>query len=118
MNTWLSADEGPGEISFNAMEKNHIGNPKSIDQGRKKYSMNCVACHGPKGAGARAPTLITNGFVPNGVYDNKFFFNTIFNGRPGTIMGSFKEALSDEDIWYIIAYLRNESEKLFENKKP
>ena len=91
------------------METNHIGNMESIEEGRKKYGMNCLFCHGPKGTGARAPTLVANGFIPNGVYDNKYFFTTIKNGKDGTIMGSFKEILSDLEIWNIIAYLRNEA---------
>ena len=63
-----------------------------------------------------------------------FFYSFVLTGQEGVIEEVFVTAekrseslqdisqavtaLSDEDIWYIIAYLRNESEKLFENKKP
>jgi cytochrome c len=104
----LLADED-SEKHFYLMEKNNIANMESIEEGRKQYGMNCLFCHGPKGKGARAPTLVANGFIPNGTYDNKYFMMTIKNGKNGTIMGSFEEILSDSEIWNIIAYLRNEA---------
>ncbi len=108
INNSLFANEDSKKY-FDLMETNHIGNMESIEEGRKKYGMNCLFCHGPKGTGERSPTLVANGFIPNGTYDNKYFMMTIKNGKNGTIMGSFEEILSDSEIWNIIAYLRNEA---------
>lgn len=99
---------------FKNMNSKHLENKLSIEKGKSKYNTNCISCHGSQGKGARAPTLVSNGFAPGGVYDNKFFFNTIKYGRQGTIMGSFENILSDDDIWHIIAYLRIESHKTLE----
>jgi mono/diheme cytochrome c family protein len=97
---------------FKKMNSIYIKNNSSIEEGKSKYSINCISCHGPKGKGGRAPTLISNGFAPGGVYKNEFFFFTIKYGREGTIMGSFDSILSDIDIYHIISYLRNEANKI------
>ena len=106
-----AADNVVEESPLPDMERQHIGNPESIEAGRAKYSNTCLFCHGPKGVGARAPTLVANGFAPGGVNDNKYFFTIIKYGRLGTIMGAFEGTLTDTEIWQVIAYLRDQSEK-------
>ena len=99
-----------------AMEKKHIGNPESIEAGRAKFGNTCLFCHGSKGVGARAPTLVSNGFAPGGVNNNEFFINTIKYGRPGTIMGSFEGTLTETEMWQVIAYLRDQAKKVAATK--
>ena len=55
------------------MNSEHIDNNFSVNEGKSKYSINRISCHGSKGKGSRAPTLIANSFAPGGVYDNHFF---------------------------------------------
>jgi mono/diheme cytochrome c family protein len=38
-------------------------------------------------------------------------FSTIATGRPGTQMGAFGGMLSADEIWDIIAYIRDETSK-------
>ena len=109
-NKILLSEENTQDTSIGIFEKEHIGNPDSIKSGSKKYATNCLFCHGPKGKGSRAPTLVANGFIPDGVYDNKFFITTIKYGRSGTIMGAFEKILSATDMWHIVAYLRNQAQ--------
>lgn len=87
-------------------EAEYIGNAGAIEMGKSVYGNTCLFCHGGDGRGARAPTLTTNGFAPDGPNDNVYLVNTILNGREGTIMGAFKEILTEEEIWQVIAYLR------------
>jgi mono/diheme cytochrome c family protein len=104
----FSAEKTP----LSEMETMHIGNPESIEAGRAKFGNTCLFCHGPKGAGSRAPTLVSNGFAPNGVNDNEYFITTIKYGRPGTIMGAFEGTLTETEMWQVIAYLRDQAEKV------
>ena len=60
---------------------------------------------GRKGVGARAPSLITGHWGPGGANGDDYMMDVIMNGRPGTIMGSFKESHSKEQVEAIIAYL-------------
>ena len=106
-----SSDDVCDETDFSCMETRHIGNPESIEAVRLLYGNTCLFCHGPRGVGARAPTLVSGGFTPGGVNDNEFFLTTIRYGRPGTIMGSFDSYMSVGEMWQVIAYLRDESAK-------
>lgn len=109
------ADAGT-ESSSGSMESLHIGNPESIEAGRQKYGNTCLFCHGAKGVGARAPTLVDGGFAPGGVKDNEYFISIIKYGIPGTIMGTFEGTLTETQMWEIIAYLRDQSEKVAASK--
>ncbi len=104
------------ETPFSEMEAKHIGNPESIEAGRVKFGNTCLFCHGPKGVGSRAPTLVSNGFAPGGVNDNEYFITTIKYGRPGTIMGAFEGTLTETEMWQVIAYLRDQAEKVAAKK--
>jgi cytochrome c2 len=98
------------------MEAQHIGNAESIEAGRQTYGNTCLFCHGPKGKGARAPTLVEGGFVPGGVKSNEYFFSTVKYGKPGTIMGSFEGTLTETQMWQVIAYLRDQAKQVAANK--
>jgi mono/diheme cytochrome c family protein len=104
--------EPAAQSPLSAMENQHIGNPESIEAGRAKYGNTCLFCHGAKGVGARAPTLVAGGFAPGGVINNEFFITTIKYGRPGTIMGSFEGTITETEMWQVIAYLRDQAEKV------
>lgn len=107
----VAAAENSESNNADSLESQHIGNPDSIEAGRQKYGNTCLFCHGAKGVGARAPTLVDNGFAPGGVNTNEYFITTIKYGRPGTIMGSYEGTLTETEMWQIIAYLRDQSEK-------
>ncbi|MBL4899545.1 MAG: cytochrome c [Colwellia sp.] len=105
------------EMDIAKLESDHIGNPESIKMGQTLYGSTCLFCHGSKGAGSRAPTLVKGGFKPNGNYDNEYFLNTIRFGRPGTIMGAFETMFTPTEMWQIMAYLRDQAKQVAQAKK-
>jgi putative heme-binding domain-containing protein len=65
------------------------------------FSITCSSsfCHGEGGVGARGPSLRNRNFPPN------YVRNTIMNGRSGTPMPSFKDALTPTEIAMIAGYV-------------
>lgn len=87
------------------------GDPAAIEHGRERYGARCGFCHGSRGLGAKGPCLSCDKFKKGGGR-NLDVYSVIaggltFNGQP-TQMGGFSRTLSDDDIWSIIAYLRQE----------
>jgi mono/diheme cytochrome c family protein len=111
------AVEGVKEMDIEKFESAHIGNVDSIEKGLYLYGNTCLFCHGSKGIGSRAPTLIEGGFKPDGNYSNEDFINTIRFGRAGTIMGSFSTTLTQTEMWQIMAYLRDQAAQVDRAKK-
>lgn len=89
----------------------------AVEKGRQLYGNTCLFCHGPKGIGARAPNLVEGMFKPGRDGEVPFAYGVLLNGRPGTIMGSYKDILKDEEIWNVMAYLRSEGTRVEEEKK-
>ncbi|GJM02037.1 MAG: hypothetical protein DHS20C08_05380 [Rhodomicrobium sp.] len=88
-----------------------------IEKGKQLYGNTCLFCHGPKGVGARAPSLITGHWGPGGANSDEYMMDVIMNGRSGTIMGAFKESHSEAEIKAIITYLRHEAKIVADAKK-
>lgn len=74
-------------------------------KGGEIYKQNCVFCHQADAIGKPgvAPSLTNKELLS--VASDKFFFNTIHDGRPGTGMPPFAH-LGKENIGAIIAFLR------------
>lgn len=87
----------------------HEGDPAAIAKGEELFSERCSFCHGGRGKGGKAPALTAGHFKRSGT--DATLFNTIVAGRPGTQMGAFAMTLSADDIWDIIAFLRDETKK-------
>ena len=84
------------------------GKPEAIAAGKQLYSNTCLFCHGPNGLGARAPNLVEGYFRPEGGADDAIVYDIILKGRSGTLMGGFEGAFTEEEIWQVISYLRDE----------
>ena len=91
--------------------KSSFQNTAASDQkGRETYNMYCLSCHGESGfgdgaAGAsfdRRPANFHNDRVKN-QSDGALFWK-LTNGKAD--MPAFKEALSDEQRWQLVAYIR------------
>jgi mono/diheme cytochrome c family protein len=78
--------------------------------GAQIYTQLCAQCHGIDGKGARSITLSPKpkDLTSSAVQDNldATLYRKIHEGRDETPMGSWKHALSDEQIYDVIAYLR------------
>jgi len=71
------------------------------------YADSCAGCHGPDREGGIGPALLPGALVEN----DAFYFDTIKNGRPGTIMPAWGNlGLADEEIWLLLGLLRSQPE--------
>lgn len=83
------------------------GDPVS---GREIYVNTCIRCHGIDGKGTLGiklvppPADLTSPAVQNRL--DGTLFRRIHEGKPNTAMGAWKHALSDEEIWDVLAYVR------------
>lgn len=69
------------------------------------YADACGGCHGPNREGGTGPALVPGRLTS----PDQFYFDTITNGRPGTVMPAWKElGLSEEEIWGLVGYIRTE----------
>ena len=91
--------------------KNPFGlDPEAAVQGKALYaSQGCVACHGNNARGAVGPDLTDDEWLR--VPSDEMIFNVIRNGRAGTLMSPFRDAMKDEQIWQLVTYLRLENRK-------
>jgi mono/diheme cytochrome c family protein len=86
----------------------------TISQGADVYARNCAACHGSTGhgdgeagRGLSPPPADLAGHTPMPRSDALMYWTIAEGGAPfGTAMPSFKETLSKDDIWAVIAYLQ------------
>lgn len=96
--------------------KNPLGNSlEVVSQGHELYNKSCTACHGRDGTqGDRAPAL--------GAARRYFrlseaaIFDAIKNGIPGSAMPA--SGLADQDIWRVVAYIRNIRSTASDNEVP
>lgn len=83
------------------------GNPVS---GREIYVNTCIRCHGIDGKGAGGirlnppPADLTSAAVQQRL--DAALFTRIHDGKPNTAMGAWKHALTDDEIWDVLAYVR------------
>lgn len=74
---------------------------------RAAYRDSCGGCHGPEREGGIGPALVPGRLTEN----DAFYFNTIQNGRPGTLMPGWGNlGLQDAEIWLLLGYLRSQPE--------
>ena len=93
--------------SDSADKKNpYTGSRAAIEEGERLFhQLACPACHGENGEGAVGPSLTDDQwrYVPT----DQTLFDTISDGRRGTLMPPWKDKLSPDQIWKIIAYIRS-----------
>lgn len=84
----------------------------SANAGRGIYTQNCAACHGLQAEGngpnsislEKKPANFTRPFYKQ--YPDEFWFYRVSEGVPGTRMPRFGEVLTEEQRWYLVAYLK------------
>jgi mono/diheme cytochrome c family protein len=87
----------------------------TVRRGAKVYAAHCVSCHGPSGQGdgkagrnlsPPAGNLAWLAQLPASRWDPYIYWTVIEGGSAfGTAMPAFKDALSNDDIWAVIAYV-------------
>lgn len=105
--------EAPAEYEqFLARKKVDTESDAAANAGRGIYTQNCAACHGLDGRGngpnsialEKKPANFTRDFFKQ--YPDEFWFYRVREGVPGTRMPRFGMVLSEEQMWYLVAYLK------------
>src|SRR5688572_27363886 len=68
------------------------------------YTERCAACHGTDTAAGRAPNLFDDQWAR--AKDDEGIAKLIADGVPQTEMIPFKDQLTDQQIWQLVAYLK------------
>jgi mono/diheme cytochrome c family protein len=94
--------------------------PASIAAGKQAYDATCAACHGDRAQGAvkakltisiieeqggKQPPDLTDAQWDHGSTDGEIY-TVLKKGLPPTMMPGFDGAVSDENLWSIVNYLR------------
>jgi putative copper resistance protein D len=91
----------------------HAGDPAAAAGGAVLFRDNCSSCHGERanGRGVAAtglspqPADLARGEVL-ARHSDAYLFYRVSEGKPGTAMPSFRGALSEEERWAVVGYLR------------
>jgi cbb3-type cytochrome oxidase cytochrome c subunit len=95
-----------------ARRKTPPADDAQANAGRGIYTQNCAACHGLQGLGngpnslslEKKPANFTRPIYK--AWRDDMWFYRITEGVPGTRMPRFGEVLSEEQRWYLVAYLK------------
>ncbi len=99
-----------GPAKWEDIKNPYEGDPQAIDEGRELFMERCSFCHGTLGRGAKGPCLTCGHYYYRGG-TNAQLFATITAGIPGGQMGAFASSLTGDQIWKIIAFFRDQTQK-------
>ena len=111
----FSADSDTVQVIFGDAEMSSgaddVVNPfaddeDAISEGEVLYQANCVFCHGEGGAGEVIPGADAFNIDQSNWSDGQLFLS-IVDGIEGTSMPSFGDALTEEQCWKVVTYLRS-----------
>ncbi len=74
------------------------------------YTERCAGCHGVDMGGGRAPSLFDDVWARGS--EDEAIARNIMNGIPNTEMMPFKEQLTEQQIWQLVAYLKTQGANL------
>ena len=89
--------------------------PESVAQGKAFFVIYCAPCHGPagKGDGTVTPKFIPPPDVTNATLQKQRtdgYWQHVL-GTGGAVMPAYGEALSPEERWHVVNYLRSIAQK-------
>jgi mono/diheme cytochrome c family protein len=96
------------EVEHDLVVERIILDQKMVDRGKVVFKKQCASCHGSEGQGVmgQGATLNSPDFL--GLADDEFIKRTIENGRPQTMMASYKKARKvKKEIGNLVAYIRS-----------
>ena len=97
---------------YEDMENEFEGDAEAIEYGRQRFARRCAYCHGGGGMGAKGPSLTKGKFKWSRKGLTSDLVNIIMGGIPNTQMGSFARTLDGDEVLKIIAYMRQETERV------
>ena len=90
------------------------GDASAVARGRGLFVENCATCHGegadgrgPAAVGLKPPPANLSGGPIVSSHSDAYLFYRVTTGKRGSAMPSFQGALSEEERWTIVAYLRS-----------
>lgn len=101
----------PESYAAKHMPQDWWNNQKIIDAGRQIYlgdgktQVNCSKCHGKTGEGIRSGAGYFRNTETMKTYSDSYLFWRISEGVPYTAMAAFKNKLSEDEIWQVIAFI-------------
>ena len=86
----------------NALPTPQLSDPSLVELGRQRFDQACTYCHGKEGTGGK-----TRSFKGRKDLQARAVYDTIANGRRrgANIMPPWKNALSETQIWELVAYI-------------
>ena len=83
---------------------------RDVLSGRVIFSTICIRCHGVDGKGNgqmkfTPPVADLTSPAIQGKLDARLF-KSVHDGKQNTAMGAWREALTDDEIWDVLAYVR------------
>ncbi len=104
-NQWIT-DMKAEAATVAAMAEQDFSMQDLLTKGEAVYQANCLACHGPTGAGIPGafPAMTGSPIVTGDIAGH---VDIVMNGKAGTAMAAFKGQLSDIDLAAVITYERN-----------
>ena len=102
---------GLGNAGGPSLKDLNVSHPeRDVLSGRVIYSTTCIRCHGVEGKGdgqmkCTPPVADLTSSAVQGKLDARLF-KSVHDGRQNTAMGAWREALTDDEIWDALAYVR------------
>jgi mono/diheme cytochrome c family protein len=98
-----------------ADEKNPLPvNAAVLAGGQKIFASKCQRCHGPQGLGdgpdgdrARRERMNLSNPARAAAHPDGVVFHKVWNGRSSPRMPAFKEELSREQVWAVVAFVQS-----------
>jgi mono/diheme cytochrome c family protein len=104
----------PSALPLDENKNPFAGDSSAAIEGKRLFlKMGCYSCHGHEAEGAIGPDLTDDEWIYKPT--ESMIFNAISNGRTGTVMASFSNDLSKDEIWKIIEFLRDKNRQRHKN---
>jgi cytochrome c(L) len=98
---------GAAAEDTSSVKNPYQGDPEAIKEGRALYLKNgCSGCHGVQGGGGMAAPLLDDVWKFGG--DDETLFKLITGQiEQQTMPRVFKDVLTEDEVWKIVAYIRS-----------